>query len=79
MRPLVVTLHLEPERILGGARVTKVPNLAGGGGVHKLRWVVQGREGEDVRITVASEKLGEVELNVALVATDEQDTLNDGR
>ncbi len=70
VRPLVVTLHLEPERILGGSRVTKVPNLAGGGGIHKLRWVVQGREGEDVRITVVSEKVGKIELSVVLAATE---------
>ncbi|MCH7702498.1 MAG: hypothetical protein IID37_12505 [Planctomycetes bacterium] len=70
VRPLVVTLQLEPDRILGGARVSKVPNVAGGGGIHKLRWVVQGKPGQTVRITVASEKLGDLELNVALAATD---------
>ena len=70
VRPLVVTLQIEPERILGGARLAKVSNLAGSGGIHKLRWVLQGKPGEMVRITVASEKLGEIELNVSLAATD---------
>ncbi len=69
VRPLVVTLQLEPDRILGGARLAKVSNLAGGDGVHKLRWVVQGAAGETIRITVASEKLGEIDLNVVLTAT----------
>ncbi len=69
VRPVVVTLDLPLDRIMGGERVTKVWSLPGSGGRQKFRWVVLGTIGERVKINLTSEKLGDFPLDVVLQPT----------
>lgn len=66
VRPLVVTLDVTADRILGGQKVDKVWSLAGSGGRKKFRWVVRGDAGDVVNVKVTSEKLGDSTLEATL-------------
>lgn len=66
VRPIVVTLDLPLEEILGGNRLERVWSLDGSGGRSELRWLVRGDAGTTVLITASSEKLGDVELEITL-------------
>lgn len=70
VRPIVVTLDLPLERIVGGDRVTKIWSVPGSGGRHTLRWVVRGEADSVVTVKVTSEKYGDRSIDVTLAATD---------
>ncbi len=69
VRPIVITLDLPLERIVGGDRVTKIWSVAGSGGRHELRWVVHGEAGSTVSVKLTSEKYGDRSIAVTLAAT----------
>ncbi|MCH7527240.1 MAG: hypothetical protein IID39_07370 [Planctomycetes bacterium] len=69
VRPVVVTLDVGLDAVLGGGKVHKVWSVPGSGGVYKLRWIVRGRRGEAVTIKVTSEKYGDFSHEVTLATT----------
>ena len=73
VRPVVVTVDLPLERILGGGRVERIWSVPGSGGCHKLRWVVLGQPDSSVTINVTSEKYGDTRLDVTLTPTSKKE------
>ncbi len=67
VRPIVVSLDVEPSRVLGGRRIVKVWSIPGSAGRHRLRWVVQGEPGSTLTIKIHSQKYGDTRLDVALI------------
>jgi Zinc carboxypeptidase len=70
VRPVVVTMDLDADRILGGKRVQKIWSIAGSGGAHELRWIVRGNKGEVVTFRVTSEKYGDFAQPIPLTSTE---------
>lgn len=69
VRPIVLTLDVAPQRVLGGQRVERVWTVAGGGERQKLRWIVTGEPGEIITLTVTSEKFGDLQVQIPLIET----------
>ncbi|RMF73766.1 MAG: hypothetical protein D6744_15280, partial [Planctomycetota bacterium] len=61
VRPLV-----EPERIVGGRRLERVPNIPGSGGQAELHWLIRGSAGSTVRFRAFNRVWGEITTDVTL-------------
>ena len=68
IRPLV-----EPERIVGGRRLERVPNIGGSGGAVELRWLIRGAAGATVQFRAVNRMYGELVLDVTLKETKPQE------
>lgn len=69
VKPMVVTLDINRDRIVGGEKVHKVRRIDGSGGYREFRWVVRGRPNDTVVVKVVSEKLGDFEQPIVLKET----------
>ena len=65
-RPYVVRLSVPNEQVVAGKRVNKVWSIPGSGGRESFRWIIHAPDGAEVKITLFSEKLGELERTIWL-------------
>ncbi len=70
VRPIVITLDLPLERIVGGDRIVKIWSVPGSRGRHELRWVVHGEADSVVTVKLTSEKYGDQSIDLTLAATE---------
>lgn len=66
VRPILVTLELPLERILGGERLNRFWSIPGSGGREKLRWLVLGQSGDLVAVTLSSPRFGDAQQTITL-------------
>lgn len=70
-QPLVMRLEGDEKSILAGDRVQRATSIPGGGH-ERFEWLVAGREGSNLTVTVRSPQTGEKKINVALRATNKE-------
>jgi hypothetical protein len=70
-QPLVLRLEGDEKAILAGDRVQRATSIPGGGH-ERFEWLVAGREGSNISVTVRSPQTGEKKINVALRATNKE-------
>ena len=70
-QPLVMRLEGDEKSILAGDRVQRATSIPGGGH-ERFEWLVAGREGSTITVTVRSPQTGEKKINVALRATNKE-------
>jgi hypothetical protein len=67
VKPTMVQLDIEPEKVMAGdAKTSFVGALAGSGGRERLEWVIQGRSGQKIELKVQAQKGGTVVQTVTL-------------
>ncbi len=66
----MLRLEGDEKSILAGRRVQRTQSIPGGGN-ERFEWLVAGREGATVTITVRSPQTGETTITAALRATKE--------
>ncbi|MCC7292368.1 MAG: hypothetical protein IT449_09945 [Phycisphaerales bacterium] len=66
VRPMLVTLELPLERIVGGERLSRFGSIPGSGGREKLRWLVLGQPGDPIAVTLTSPRFGNAQQIVTL-------------
>lgn len=64
--PILVRPVVEPERILGGPRVERIESLPAGAKAVKLRWLLRGAAGTQVRFDASQPAYGTVSATVEL-------------
>ncbi len=69
-QPLVLRLEGDEKNILAGRRVQRAVSIPGGG-TERFEWLVAGRDGANMTITVRSPQTGETTINTTLRATKE--------
>ena len=69
-RPLVVRLDVPNDTIVSGQKVNRIWSLQGSGTRQWYKWILQGKTGENVNITLFSEKFGSKTIPVSLKNTD---------
>jgi hypothetical protein len=70
-QPLVLRLEGDEKAILAGNRIQRANSIPGGGH-ERFEWLVAGREGSNITVTVRSPQTGEKKINVALRATNKE-------
>jgi hypothetical protein len=71
--PFVVRAQVDAERIVGASRLQRVANLAGSGGVAKLRWLIRGNPDETVTFRAFSRAYGELMIQAKLEDSSPQE------
>lgn len=66
--PVVVKISTPNEQIVAGQRVIKTRRLEGSGGTSHYHWIVREGDGDEIMITVTSQKFGTVTKTVSLNA-----------
>lgn len=66
VRPILVTLELPLDRIVGGERLSRFGSIPGSGGREKLRWLVLGQPGDLVAVTLSSPRFGGAQQTITL-------------
>jgi hypothetical protein len=66
VHPTRVRVHIEDGAFLSGTKTTAVGPISGSGGMRELRWVVQVKRGQSVRVEVLSMLAGRASAEVAL-------------
>jgi hypothetical protein len=69
-QPLVLRLEGDEKNILAGRRVQRTNSIPGGGN-ERFEWLVAGRDGATMTITIRSPQTGETTITTALRATKE--------
>lgn len=69
VKPMVVTLDVDRDRIVGGEKTHKVRRIEGSGGFREFRWIVKGEAGETIVVRCRSRKLGDFEQPITLKET----------
>ncbi len=69
-QPLVLRLEGDEKNILAGRRVQRTGSIPGGG-TERFEWLVAGRDGATMTITVRSPQTGETTINTTLRANKE--------
>ncbi|MFQ5501163.1 MAG: M14 family metallopeptidase [Phycisphaerae bacterium] len=69
--PFVLRLDLPAEDILGGRRVHRINSLGGLGATDKVRWLVRGRAGQNLTISIYHKRFGTIQHTVRLEQSDE--------
>ncbi len=69
VKPMVISLDVDRDRVVGGDKFHKVRRIDGSGGHREFRWIIQGQPGETVTFTCKSHKLGDIEKPITLKET----------
>ena len=64
--PFVLRLDLPAEDLLGGQRVAKIPSIGGLGATEKVRWLVRGKAGQRVTVSIYHKRFGTIEYKLRL-------------
>lgn len=69
--PTIVSIDVEPARLMSGRRIVRAEVIAGGGGVFDASWTVRSDDGTQVKVQVTDPMFEPVELVVPLTAGTE--------
>ena len=69
--PFVLRLDLPAEDVLGGRRVHRINSLGGLGATEKVRWLIRGRAGQNLTISIYHKRFGTIQHTVRLEQSDE--------
>jgi hypothetical protein len=66
INPTRLTLDLDPKAILSGTKITRLPILAGSGGMQETRYILHVPDRSEIKVTVVSALGGTVETSLKL-------------
>ena len=64
--PFVLRLDVPAQDLLGGRRVAKIPWIGGLGATEKVRWLVRGKTGQRVTVSIYHKRFGRLEYKLRL-------------